>query len=210
MLKNYEQLQNGVIHQKKILNKLPNYNKKYVDERYNSYGEKGMQMAYLRLGYMLGVLGKYGINSVLDVGYGNGDFLKACMDYNLEAYGNDISEYPLPDGATFVKDILKKEVDVICFFDSLEHFEKIDFVKDLKAEFVFISLPYCNYKSDEWFKSWKHRRPDEHLWHFNFHSLKQFMKEQGYELERISNFEDTIRKSTNSDMNILSGIFKKI
>lgn len=210
MLKNYEQLQNGVIHQKKILNKLPNYNKKYVDERYNSYGEKGMQMAYLRLGYMLGVLGKYGINSVLDVGYGNGDFLKACMDYKLEAYGNDISEYPLPDGAIFVDDILKKEVDVICFFDSLEHFENIDFVKDLKAEFVFISLPYCNYKSDEWFKNWKHRRPDEHLWHFNFHSLKQFMKEQGYELERISNFEDTIRKPTDGDMNILSGIFKKI
>ena len=210
MLKNYEQLPNGVIHQKKIIKKLPDYNKKYVDERYNSYGEKGMQMAYLRLGYMLGVLGKYGIHSVLDVGYGNGDFLKACLDYNLECYGNDISEYPLPDGVKFVKDIMKKEYDVVCFFDSLEHFENIDFVKNLKAEFVFISLPYCHYQSDEWFKNWKHRRPDEHLWHFNFHSLKEYMQEQGYELERISNFEDTIRKPTNSDINILSGIFKKV
>jgi hypothetical protein len=36
------------------------------------------------------------------------------------------------------------------------------------------------------------------------------MEEQGYKLERTSNFEDTIRKSADGEMNILTGIFKKI
>ena len=58
MLDNYEKLKNGIIKQKDIVDSLPSYNIEYVNERYNSYGEKGLQMAYLRLGVLLGALGK--------------------------------------------------------------------------------------------------------------------------------------------------------
>jgi hypothetical protein len=42
--------------------------------------------------------------------------------------------------------------------------EDIEFVKDLKCHYVCISLPWCHYFSDEWFETWKHRKPNEHLW----------------------------------------------
>lgn len=209
MLDNYEILPNGVIHQKKIVNKLPDYDKKYVDDRYNSYGEKGMQMAYLRLGYLMGGINS-SISSILDVGYGNGDFMKAAKSLISEVHGFDVSNYPVPDNCTKVDNMFTNEYDVVCFFDSLEHFEKIDFVKDLKTEFIYISLPFCHNISDKWFKDWKHRREDEHLWHFNDKSLVTFMKEQGYECLILSNVEDNIRGLLNGKANILTGIFQKI
>lgn len=208
MLENYEILPNGVIKQKKIIESIKEYNVDYVSERYNTYGEKGLQMAYLRLGYLLGSI-KEELNSVLDIGYGNGDFLKVCSGKIKNCFGNDISNYPLPDGCFFVDDLFKNEYDLVCFFDSLEHFEDIQFVSKLKAKYVCISLPWCHNKSDEWFENWKHRREDEHLWHFNDDSLVNFMVEMDYDLVSISNVEDIVRRPTNEDKNILTGIFKK-
>ena len=45
--------------------------------------------------------------------------------------------------------------------------EGLEFVKKLKCKYILISVPCCHYYSDDWFKNWKHRRPDEHIFHFN-------------------------------------------
>lgn len=208
MISNYKILENGVIKQEKIINKNVDYNVDYVNSRYNSYGEKGLQMSYLRLGYILGVIGKIP-NSILDVGYGNSDFLKVCKSIISKCYGNDISNYPLEEGVEFVEDITENHFDVITFFDSLEHFYDIEFVKNLKCEYVCISLPWCHNFSDEWFLNWKHRREDEHIFHFNEKSLEEFMKTMGFELVSFSNVEDTIRKPEFNYQNILTSVFKK-
>ena len=209
MLKNYELLENGLIKQIELVNEIQKYDVKYIDDRYNQYGEKGPQMAGLRLGHLLSVLDKKP-NSILDVGYGNGDFLKLCVQGIYNCYGNDITNYPLPDGVTFVDDMLKDYYDVICFFDVLEHFQDISFVKNLNCNYVYISLPWCHNFSDEWFENWKHRREDEHLWHFNDVSIVKFFNEMGFELIIKSNIEDFIRKPMDENENILSCIFKKI
>jgi hypothetical protein len=98
---------------------------------------------------------------------------------------------------------------VISFFDVLEHFEEIDFVKDLDCNYVYISLPWCHNFSEEWFMNWKHRRPDEHLWHFNEKSIEKFFNEMGYDMVDYSNVEDLIRVSNEEYSNILTCIFKK-
>lgn len=207
MIENYEILENGLIKQKSILNKIRTYDYDYVNSSYNQYGEKGSQMAGLRLGYLVSKLG-YWPKSILDVGYGNGDFLKICKN-KIDSYGNDISGYPVPEGVTFVENIFERHYDVICFFDVLEHFEKIDFVQNLKCDYIFLSLPWCHNFSDEWFLNWKHRRPDEHLWHFDEKSIKNFFNEMGYEIIDYSNIEDLIRVSNEDYPNILTCIFKK-
>jgi len=209
MLKNYEKLPNGVIKQKKIINKLPDYDKKYVDDRYNTYGEKGMQMAYLRYGYMRGVINNIDIRSILDVGYGNGDFMRVCANSMPVVDGFDISNYTVPKGCKKVDSMFNKEYDVVCFFDSLEHFEDINFIKDLNTKYVYISLPLCHYFSDKWFKNWKHRREDEHLFHFNIYSLHKFMDEQGFNWVTGSYIEDNIRKPVDEFPNILTAIFER-
>lgn len=206
MIDNYIKLENGVIKQIKISEKRK-YDIDYVTNSYDAYGEKVNYISYLRLGYLLGSIGEIP-NSILDIGYGNGSFLKACSDIIPNCFGNDVSDYMLPEGIKFVKDIFEGEYDVITFFDSLEHFDDINFVKKLKCKYVLISVPCCHYYSDEWFTNWKHRRPDEHLYHFSEESICNFMIESGFEKINTSFVEDTIRKGEKN--NILSGVFRKI
>lgn len=204
---NYEILENGLIKQKSILNKTVIYDYDYINKSYNTYGEKGPQISGLRLGYLIASLG-YSPKSILDIGYGNGDFLKICKN-TIDSYGNDISGYPIPDGVTYINNIFDKHYDVISFFDVLEHFEEIDFIKDLKCNYIYISVPWCHFLSEEWFMNWKHRKPDEHLWHFNQKSIENFFNEMGYKMIKSSSIEDIIRKSDGDYPNILTCIFKK-
>jgi len=206
MLENYKKHENGVIEQ--IIKNKFNYTPDYVIKSYDAYGEITHRMSYLRLGHLIESLG-YIPNSVLDVGYGNGSFLQACSNIIPSCYGSDVSNYKLPSNIQFIDNIYESEFDVVTFYDVLEHFESIYDIKNLKTKYIVISLPDCHYFSDEWFNDWKHRRPDEHFWHFNKQSLINFMLELGYTCTHTSNIEDTIRKNNKEYSNILTAVFKK-
>ena len=203
---NYEQL--GKIIRQKNVNKIA-YNYDYSNQ-YNGYGERAKYLSYLRLGVLLGNINKIP-KSILDVGYGNCDFLNAAKERIKMCYGYDISEYPLSDGLIKADTMCERHYDVICFFDSLEHFDEIDIIKNLQCDYVFISVPWCHNFCEDWFLKWYHRKPDEHLWHFNKEALWEFFQNNGYECIHISNFEDFIRNNSESQYypNILSCIFKK-
>lgn len=206
MLENYKINKYGVIEQ--IVKNQFNYDKAYGD-RYAMFSTKNIEN--LRLGYIIGSLGRVP-TSLMDVGYGNGDFLINCNGLIKELYGNDVEPaYNLPTDIKFVPNITEQEVEVITFFDSLEHFHDIEFVKDLKAKYVVISLPWCKINHDDtWFENWKHRKPDEHLFHFNEISLENFMNHQGFEMINFCNLEDNIRVDKNLTPNILTACFRKI
>lgn len=206
MLENYEKLENGVIRQ---IDRIPfGYGAEYSGA-YNKLGEIGNYMSYLRLGYLLGTINEIP-TSILDVGYGNGSFLSAAATIIKSCYGSDVSDaYPVPSGVTYINDIYDGYYDVITMFDVLEHFDNIYDIKDLNCKYIFVSMPWCHYFSDEWFDTWKHRKPNEHLHHFNDKSLCAFMDEIGFDVIAISNVEDSIRKPVDENNNILSGIFKK-
>ena len=204
MLKNYQRLPNGVI--KQIATNPFVYDPEYI-EVYNKYGDARIKMAWMRMGYITGVIGNP--STLIDVGYGNGDFLRAAREFT-ECYGHDINEYPIPEGCRFMDDWKNFDGDVMTFFDVLEHIPDISFVKDLKAKYIVISVPNCHYESEQWFESWKHRKPDEHLWHFNEQSLINFMNENGYIYLNISHIEDAIRKGDDKKPNIITGIFQKV
>ena len=208
MLKNYNINQDGIIYQ---IEKNPiEYNPDYIEICKSNYGQLFTHMAYLRLGNIIGSLGKIP-TSILDVGYGDGSFLKVCKDIISKCYGYDISTYPVPEGCRKSLSIIEDSYDVITFFDSLEHFEDIEFVKYLKCQAVCITVPHCHNINDEWFENWKHRIPNEHLWHFNSESLTLFMERMGFVLISSTNIEDTIRKNPTQDQtNILTCIFKKL
>ena len=208
MIHNYELTQDGVIKQVNV--KPFNYDIEYSDSRYYIFNDRG-NILNLRLGYIIGSLGKVP-QSLMDIGYGNGDFLNSCKNFIPILYGNDIQPaYPLSKGINFIDNITSQEVEVITFFDSLEHFPDIEWVKDLKCKYVIISLPWCyNGLDDEWFKNWKHRKPDEHLYHFNEKSLEKFMNRQGFKMLNHCNLEDKIRIDINLSPNILTACFQKI
>jgi len=204
---NYNTLENGVI--KQVNYKKISYNIDYSN-KYNHYGEKSNYLSYLRLGVLLGALNRTP-ESILDVGYGNGAFLKSAKNIINHCAGLDISGFPLPEDIHIETSLFHNHYDVICFFDSLEHFDNINIIDKLDCNYVFISVPWCHNYSPSWFMNWYHRRPNEHLWHFNDKSLIAFFQENGYEKIYMSNYEDTIRKNVSCEghPNILSALFKK-
>jgi len=206
MLENYKRDALGVIHQ--IKSNKYDYNADYVNNSYNTYGDLPKLISHLRLGFIMGGIGRYP-TSILDVGYGNGDFLKLCSGVIPECYGNDVSGYPMPEKCEFVDNIFQKEYDVVTFFDVLEHFDDPNVISKLKCKYIVVSVPWCHYFSDEWFENWKHRRVDIHLHHFNDDALVNFMDINDFECVTLTNIEDIIRKPVDMNPNILTGIFKK-
>lgn len=217
MINNYRKLNTGAI--KQIVIEPFKYDEKYVQDRYDTYGVQCDMMSYLRYGFIVGSINKKP-NSVLDVGYGNGSFLKICKNAGAETFGTDVSHYELKFGKALAFDkCLDKYFDVITFFDSLEHFENIDFLEKLQCEFICISLPNCMYnaiekkdgelQADAYFSNWKHRREHEHIWHFDIATLEKTMKLYKYKLINFEHIEDIIRKPTTNFPNILTAIFKK-
>jgi hypothetical protein len=201
----------GILKQIKI--KPISYSSEYVKNRYDKYGQLPNYMSYLRLGYLIGTIGP-NIHSLCDVGYGNGAFLNVCKNANIrKLYGVDISGYPLSSDILQYKEIpLDIKFDVVCFFDSLEHFQDIEFLKQIKTDYLYISYPECHYYNDmKIFMKWKHRRPNEHIYHFNRFSLTNYLNELNYICIADSDIEDTIRKSDILPLNnITSLIFQKI
>lgn len=209
MLENYGVDNNGVIYQ--IDRERFQYDQKYIDKSYNAYGILNEQMSYLRLGFAIGAIGHVP-ESVLDVGYGNGAFLAAASKIIKNCYGADIPpSYPLPEGVEFVEDIYSRHFEVVTFFDSLEHFENIYEIEQLNCEYIVISVPWCHYVDKDWFNEWKHRKPNEHLWHFNLDSLRTFMKAIGFDYIEHTNIEDAIRRPVDTSYpNILTAAFGRI
>lgn len=199
---------NGIMYQKNVLIDTY-YDQKYIDTGYSRAACD--EMSYLRLGFLLSNL-KFLPNSILDVGYGNGSFLKIASKVIPNCYGYDVPPaYPLPKecAATFVDSIYDKKYTVVTFFDSLEHFKDIYEIKNLRTDYVLVSVPWCHYTNKDWFSGWKHRKPNEHLWFFNERNLVKFFDCLSYEMICLSNFEDVIRKPVDNLPNILTGLFKK-
>jgi hypothetical protein len=202
MIDNYIQLNNKLIKQN-IVNKIT---KEYFDY-YNKIRTSSLQISYLRLGFLLGNL-NFIPKSLLDVGYGNGDFLTVSADIIENCYGYDVSNYPAPNKIKKINSLYENTFDVVTLFDVLEHFDDVYDIKNIKTKYYLISVPECHYFSDDWFFNWKHRKPNEHIWHFNKTSLENFMNEINFDLVKYSNIEDVIRKPVDGNTNILTGLFK--
>lgn len=184
------------------------YDYEYIHSRYDQY-ETTREMSQLRTDLV-----RYRIwppvRSVLDFGCGNGDFLNVMADAGVHAYGMEKADYPFGPKIKIVSEPIR--TDLFCCFDSMEHLENPrELIEKVTSPYVLISLPWCHQRvyGDSWFQSWKHRRPGEHLWHFDHLSLPKFMQQHGYETMYLGNPEDEIRRASGTDPNILTMIFRK-
>jgi len=146
--------------------------------------------------------------SVCDIGYGTGAFLRAVKNRSPRAdcWGYDVSPYPAPPFVRVEPNWKKKRWPVLTFFDSLEHFEQLP---KFKADGAIVSVPwYHPALGAEWFYRWKHRRPGEHLWHFTPETLANAMAINGLRPVFIGSPEDAVRKNDGDWPNILTMVFK--
>ena len=207
MIENYTQIADGHWHQIEPTGDIMKYDEKYMQY----YTKMDDRMSRLRYNLLVDHLEPF--KSILDVGYGDGNFLQYCFNRFVTCFGTDISNYPLPEGINFVENASDVEVDVITFFDSLEHRPEADllpFLKSLKTKSIVVSLPWCHGSmGPEYFQTWKHRKPNEHFHHFDYMGLINLLDDAGFKTIHVSNAEDEIRKPVNYLPNILTVIAQK-
>lgn len=185
------------------------YDATYSDT-YNKpeYKIKAELLQASRIGFAIAAHGRP-IETLIDCGYGAGDFIQYAKKIVPHVYGYDVTGVQV-EGALIVPDLVKAQV--LTMWDVLEHFPDLSFVKDLPHETICISLPYCHIitESVEWFATkYKHLKKNEHLHHFNELSLRNLMDHYGWKCVAVSNHEDIVRKSTHGLQNILSAAFKR-
>lgn len=213
--RHYEIDQHGAIHQTDA--KPFKYDENYV-QTYNSadYLRESELLQSLRFAYCtLAHRGR--IYSILDVGYGAGQFMRYARKYVDNVYGSDVTGVEVEGCMTLkqtnVNDPIGPGVDVVTFWDVLEHIQDLAFLSDLKCETIVISLPYCHLfeEEQEWFDNqYPHRKPDEHLRHFHPGSLARTMRHYGWNALTMPDFmEDVVRKSKHGLQNILTMAFKR-
>jgi hypothetical protein len=202
MINGYIKISEGHIYQDKITGETPVYSREYSELTYDKY-QTTQQMSKLRFEIAKKF---FRFNSILDFGYGNGSFLNICNENGIECYGYDISDYPLKPG--IVRAITYGiEVDLITFFDSIEHLQERnleDFLAGLYTNQILISVPWYHHIGDDWFFRWKHRRENEHFHHFSPSGLATIMERAGFTPIWHGNPEDEIRRPTSDLPNILT------
>lgn len=208
MIDNYQKLRPGHWHQIERTGPGPVYSTEYM----NYYDRiPSDAMSKIRYDVIRNHIGDF--KSICDVGYGNGAFLRFCNYHMHDAYGYDISDYPCPEGVTRVNDIDSLQVDVMTFFDSLEHVEDSDlvtFLNNKKANHFVISAPWFHeFLGPEYFAKWKHRKPNEHFHHFDLHGLIGLLTDADCEILHVGNEEDKIRKPVDMWPNILTVVAKR-
>jgi len=180
------------------------------------YARKSLALQRIRSGIIQAVHDGP-INRLLDVGYGNGAFLRhmRSIDKEIDLYGHDISGVQIPDDCHETEDVYYN-VDVITFWDCLEHFPDLSFLSQLSVQTLVVSLPWCHYLgrestnfSEEYFANWHHRKPNEHIYHFDKYALRKTMNMYGWEMIAAGNPEDVVRKSRDRNPNILTAAFKR-
>lgn len=165
----------------------------------------------LRWGVVVGAHGTIPPH-LIDFGCGNGAFLKSINNGRTKAWGYDVSPHEI-EGVVKTKSLMR--VAVVTFWDALEHVQDVTkLVREIECHTICVSLPWCHIDmmGVSWFAQWKHRKPNEHLHHFNLTSIAKFMEKNNWSMLSYSNIEDKVRIAPASNQrlpNILTVAFRK-
>lgn len=199
----------GVLHQSAPIITMK-YDQDYVRTRYDTIPNLTHQMSLLRAGMVIGAMGRIP-RSLADVGFGNGAFLSVMGEVGVRTrVGVEISGYSIPNGCTLMsqEELAGREWDLVTFFDSLEHLQSLWWTRDIQSKYIAITVPWLHWElGQEWFRTWKHRRPGEHLHHFSPESLGKFMLSLGYRSVAMASIEDLIRKPDGDLPNTFTSVF---
>jgi hypothetical protein len=124
---------------------------------------------------------------LVDVGIGCGDFVLAMGD---GAFGFDVN----PAGVSWLeergrfRDPREHPVDILTFWDAIEHLPDAAAFVAAAREWVFCSLPIVPGDGPPPL-DWKHFRRDEHCWYWTRAGLIRWMSEQGFECVEVNAME---------------------
>ncbi len=168
------------------------------------------EMSYLRLGYLMAQISYDELRTydVLELGPGAGVFFDVLKPHVRSMAGHDaVSE---SDYCTLGwNESTHQPWDLVCGFDVLEHFADIDSLWQLDFRWGFFSLPAP--PRGGVIATWRHFKPDEHIWYVTAEQFEQWAALHGYRLEAAGCPEDCIRRRwDDSQNNINSFLIRRI
>ena len=169
-------------------------------------------MSALRWNFIQHWLGLAEGSRILDVGYGNGAFLTYAREHGMSVFGIDVHGENF--GIPHVDYDVTLKFDLVCFFDSLEHFPKFDRLFGLQAKNVIVSIPSAPDFLLQTPESWRHYKPGEHMHYFSRLSLDRLMRRWGMTTKVVeAHPEDELRGKLNMRSiaydNILTAIYRR-
>jgi len=140
------------------------YNLEYYEHMLRIYSKTAEQICKIRWNFIKEIK----LLTILDYGSGVGWF-RAYRPKDIEVDSYDIANYPQTG-------IQKKEYDLVCFWDVLEHLENFNQIKSLliNTKAVAVSMPIKPKKIK--LENWKHFKPNEHLHYFTIETLDALFK----------------------------------
>jgi hypothetical protein len=196
------------------------YDAEYVASRYGTY-TTGDALSEIRINHLNEILYKAtGIpdrpRRLLDVGYGDGAFIRMAKRYAYDAKGYDINPtvYPGVRRVDLPSDDNPVRYDVITFFDSLEHFEDLRDISQVSryADWIVVSHPRLPQDISD-LRTWKHYRPGEHHYHFSTLGLEDLFSHGNECLARCVDYscpEDEIRGKLSDGHSNISTVILRI
>lgn len=156
-----------------------------------SYFDKYVSYEHTDIGHDLNIArqtlaAKYPHDELLDIGIGSGIFIRDLEN----AYGYDIN----PKAVEYLKSVDQwlepRAIDMMTFWDSLEHIPHPEELLQLIKKYAIISTPI--YTDKEHVLRSKHFRPDEHCWYFTIHGMIYFMEKQGFDCVEYNRIESDL------------------
>ncbi len=166
------------------------------DQAYKNKQSTNDNMSFLRIGWLSGFFG-CGLKNmtVVDVGSGNGSFVKAGQPIFKKICGYDVAGESITES-----ELLNTPWDLAVFSDVIEHMPDIAYIFTIPWRFAFISFPETPKVQDQsQLHGWRHYKPDEHVWCLNADGMEKFVEDNGCVVIERANFEDLIRVRWNQD-----------
>lgn len=156
---------------------------------------------------VLGLLGRSGAGAVLDVGCGNGDFLRSLARRGVRVVGTELSAESArrasPEGDLDVRvgelhriaDLPGAGFAAVTLWHVLEHvpepLETLCAARRLLAPggWLVVSLPNAeSWQARVFGRHWFHADPPRHLWHFSPRTLRRLCRRAGFTAVREDHF----------------------
>lgn len=145
--------------------------------------------------------------SLFDFGYGNGAFMRHASQAVHRVVGLDPANRPVLGCKTMTSIV---PTEVLTMWDVIEHLPSLDFLADIPQQMLVVSTPFCHVRTSgiDWFATeYHHRKPNEHIRHFDDRSLTATLASLGWDERASSPHEDVIRKGRDDRQNILSAAY---
>lgn len=160
------------------------------DQTYKNKQSTNDWMAFLRIGWLSAYFDyKLKGMTVVDVGSGNGSFVRAGQAVFKKICGYDVAGESISES-----ELLNTQWDLAVFSDVIEHMPDLEHLFKIPWKWAFVSFPETpKVDTQDQLHTWRHFKPNEHIWCLNIDGITKFANDHDCIVMRRSNMEDLIR-----------------